>query len=136
MHIPRPRDLAIYRVNITEFATELVKLSADTKHNVWGLVHPDLPTHWYFGLSGICDFFADTPNPVPGPTANRVTRCRRAFPPNVDVLSVVHESLRGNIAPDFTESEKTHRHRHVGVGGNVQHRPRGQIARRDLRRPR
>jgi hypothetical protein len=104
---PGARDLAIYRVNITELATELVKLSADTKHNVSDLVHPDLPSHWYFGLSGTCDFFADGPDRVRGPTVSGVTRCRRAFPPSVDVLSVVHDSLRANIGPGWDEPEKT-----------------------------
>ncbi|KAK4445161.1 hypothetical protein QBC34DRAFT_473066 [Podospora aff. communis PSN243] len=104
---PGARDLAIYRVNITKLATELVHLSVSTKHNVSDLVHPDLPSHWYFGLSGICDFFADGPDRARGPTVSGTTHCRRAFPPNVNVLSVVHDSLRANVVPDWDESEKT-----------------------------
>ncbi|KAK5653608.1 hypothetical protein OQA88_8637 [Cercophora sp. LCS_1] len=104
---PGTRDLAIYRVNITELASELVNLSANTTHKTSDLVHPRLPSYWYYGLSGVCDFFADGPDPIRGPTTSGETKCRRSFPPKTDVLSILQDSLRANIEtiidPDRTE---------------------------------
>lgn len=92
-------------VNITTLASELVTLSANTTHTTSDLVHPNLPSYWYYGLSGICDFFADGSDPIRGRTAGGETRCRRAFPPKTDVLSILKESLRANI--DSSSSSET-----------------------------
>lgn len=83
------KDLALYRVNVTLLADGLVKLSTNSTRGLADLRHPDLPTYWYWGASGICDV-----------TPKSATRCRRSFPATQDIVKVVEESLRDTLSSD------------------------------------
>lgn len=89
---PALRDLAIYRVEVAELAHELAKPAALSPGNntftKTDLLHPALPPYWFYGLSGICDFYTDSGETV----------CRQEFPPNQHVLHVVEASLRSGFA--------------------------------------
>lgn len=86
---PATKDLALYRVNVTLLADGLVKLSPNSTRGLADLRHPDLPTHWYWGASGICDV-----------TPKNTTRCRRSFPATQDIVKVAEESLRDTLGGD------------------------------------
>jgi len=64
-------------------------------------VHPSLPQFWYFGYSGICDFFTDSPRI----SASGETKCRYGFPPDQNVLSVVEGSMRTALAANESVTE-------------------------------
>jgi len=87
---PATKDLALYRVNVTLLADGLVKLSPpNNTRGLANLRHPDLPTYWYWGASGICDV-----------TPKNATRCRRSFPATQNIVKVVEESLRDTLGSD------------------------------------
>jgi hypothetical protein len=99
---PPFRDLAIYRVDVVQLADELLRLSADSSNRTKpDLVHPSLPQFWYFGYSGICDFFTDSPRV----SAAGETKCRYGFPPDQKVLSVVEGSMRTALAANGSVAE-------------------------------
>ena len=95
---PALRDLAIYRVEVAELAHELTKPAALSPSNntftKTDLLHPALPPYWFYGLSGICDFYTDSARV----SAKGETVCRQEFPPNQHVLHVVEASLRSGFA--------------------------------------
>ncbi|KAK3385783.1 hypothetical protein B0H63DRAFT_510493 [Podospora didyma] len=98
---PGTKDLALYRVNATELAVGLQKLAFNDSRPADELLHPDLPVHWYWGMSAIpqfqlnltpsfhciCDIYATKDE----------TRCRRTFPPTQNILTIVEESLRDRL---------------------------------------
>jgi hypothetical protein len=86
---PVTKDLALYRVNVTLIADGLIKLSPNNTRGLADLRHPNLPTYWYWGASGVCDV-----------TPKNATRCRRSFPATQNVVKVVEESLRDNLGSD------------------------------------
>ncbi|KAK0744057.1 hypothetical protein B0T18DRAFT_392720 [Schizothecium vesticola] len=86
---PATKDLALYRVNVTLLADGLVKLSPNNTRGLADLRHPELPTYWYWGASGICDV-----------TPKSATRCRRSFPATQNIVKVVEESLRNTLSSD------------------------------------
>jgi hypothetical protein len=81
---PSTQELGIFRVNVTVVANGLQKLANDTR-DPSDLLSPDLPVYWYWGMSGICDVRQNKDE----------TRCRRAFPPTQNILTIVEESLEG-----------------------------------------
>ncbi|KAK3329148.1 hypothetical protein B0H66DRAFT_526539 [Apodospora peruviana] len=101
---PATRELAIYRVNVTQLAEELLKLddSNNNTHDISDLVHPQLPNFWYYGMSGICDVYSNSTRlSAPGPS-----QCRHAFPPTQNLLAVVEDSLRESLDSNGTNQEK------------------------------
>ncbi|KAK1758284.1 hypothetical protein QBC47DRAFT_374194 [Echria macrotheca] len=99
---PSLRDLGIYRVDVVQLADELLKLSAESNVTNADLVHPSLPQYWYFGYSGICDFFTSSSRI----SASGETQCRYGFPPDQNVLSVVEGSMRTAVAANGSVTEK------------------------------
>jgi len=100
---PGTRDLAIYRVDVALLAEELLKLSSNITLTKSDLVNPQLPNYWFFGTSGICDFYTDSARL----TAQGETRCRRAFPPSQSILSVVEESIGSGSSFNGTDQENS-----------------------------
>ena len=49
---PATKDICLYRVNVTLLALGLQKLALTDGGNGTELRHPDLPTYWYWGMSG------------------------------------------------------------------------------------
>ncbi|KXX75464.1 hypothetical protein MMYC01_208586 [Madurella mycetomatis] len=88
---PATRDIALYRVNVTSLADELQRLAMDDGGNKTVLLRPpELATYWYWGMSGICDNFEMTGE----------TRCRWAFSPTQNLISILEESLRDRLGND------------------------------------
>ncbi|KAK4097258.1 hypothetical protein N658DRAFT_561920 [Parathielavia hyrcaniae] len=87
---PTTKDIALYRVNVTLLADGLQKLALLDSGHAADLPRAELPTYWYWGMSGICDVFQETGK----------TRCRRAFPPTQNLLGVLEESLRDRLSSD------------------------------------
>ncbi|KAK4198575.1 hypothetical protein QBC40DRAFT_178509 [Triangularia verruculosa] len=90
------KELALYRVNVTQLAHDLHnQVSNDTGDGLpTDLLHSNLPSYWYWGISGICDVHLGQPER---------THCRREFLPKQHILTLVEESLRpsvDNIAQD------------------------------------
>ncbi|KAK3348731.1 hypothetical protein B0T25DRAFT_546397 [Lasiosphaeria hispida] len=81
---PAIKDFALYRVNVTQLADELQKQAHSGKRDTAELRNPNLPTWWYWGMSGICDIGRGE---EPG-------RCHREFPPTKGILAIVEDSLR------------------------------------------
>ncbi|KAK4458329.1 hypothetical protein QBC42DRAFT_314960, partial [Cladorrhinum samala] len=88
---PTVKEIALYRVNVTQLAQNLQIQSLNNSRNVAHLIHPALPSYWYWGISGICDVF-ESPSPKKG-----TRKCRRAFPPTQDLLTLLEESLRDSL---------------------------------------
>ncbi|KAK4183500.1 hypothetical protein QBC35DRAFT_393751, partial [Podospora australis] len=85
------RDVtSVYRMNVTFLAEGLQKQAFGDARNVTNLLHPVLPTYWHWGMSGICDTYYN----------NNATRCRRAFPPTQNILTIVEETLRDHLDGD------------------------------------
>ncbi|KAK0641879.1 hypothetical protein B0T16DRAFT_221792 [Cercophora newfieldiana] len=106
---PGTRDLAIYRVDVANLADELLKLASGNENDnrtKSDLLHPDLPQYWFYGQSGICDFYTDSPRL----SAKGETTCRYGFPPDQRVLSVVEGSIRSGLG------------RNSSVGGTPENR--------------
>ncbi|KAK4654191.1 hypothetical protein QC762_401847 [Podospora pseudocomata] len=91
---PNVKDLALYRVNVTRLAEDLhsqvLKKTEDTSPK--DLLHPNLPTYWLWGISGICDDYPDK------------AVCRRRFLPTQDILTLVEHSLTSGT-DDGTQDE-------------------------------
>ncbi|KAK4167849.1 hypothetical protein QBC43DRAFT_285162 [Cladorrhinum sp. PSN259] len=91
---PTVKDIALYRVNVTQLAQNLQTVSLNNSRNVARLIHPALPSYWYWGISGVCDAF-ESPSPKEG-----TRKCRRAFPPTQNLLTLLEESLRDSLDDD------------------------------------
>jgi len=95
---PALRYLAIYRVDVAELAHQLTNPTAlgpsKSTPTKTDLLHPALPPYWFYGLSGICDFYTDSART----SAEAEAVCRQEFPPNQHVLHVVEASLRSGLA--------------------------------------
>lgn len=91
---PTVKDIALYRVNVTQLAQNLQIQSLNNSRNVAHLIHPALPSYWYWGISGVCDVF-ESPSPKKG-----TRKCRRAFPPTQNLLTLLEESLRDSLDDD------------------------------------
>ena len=90
---PRTTALSLYRVNVTLLAEGLQNLAVqDGGQSGPTLLHPDLPTYWYWGMSGICDVYISR--------TKTDTQCRRRFPPTNDLLSIVEASVRDHSGGD------------------------------------
>ena len=79
--------LCLYRVKVAVLAEGLQKLAFNSTQNVPELLHPELPTYWYWGMSGVCDVY----------DSKHETRCRRQFPPTNNLITIVEESLRDGL---------------------------------------
>ena len=79
--------LCLYRVKVAVLAEGLQKLAYNGTQNVPELLHPELPTYWYWGMSGVCDVY----------DSKDETRCRRQFPPTNNLITIVEEFLRGGL---------------------------------------
>ncbi|KAK3896515.1 hypothetical protein C8A05DRAFT_20519 [Staphylotrichum tortipilum] len=90
---PRTTALSLYLVNVTLLAEGLQNLAVqDGGQPGPTLLHPDLPTYWYWGMSGICDVYISR--------TKTDTQCRRRFPPTDDLLSIVEASVRDRSGGD------------------------------------
>lgn len=79
-------NLALYRVKVAVLAGGLQRLASNNSQNAPELLHPELPTYWYWGTSGVCDVYS-----------NGETRCRHQFPPTNGLITIVEESLRDRL---------------------------------------
>ena len=79
--------LCLYRVKVAVLAEGLQKLAYNGTQNVPELLHPELPTYWYWGMSGVCDVY----------DSKDETRCRRQFPPTNNLITIVEEFLRDGL---------------------------------------
>ncbi|KAK4203355.1 hypothetical protein QBC40DRAFT_316979 [Triangularia verruculosa] len=91
---PTVKEIALYRVSVTQLAQNLQTQGLNNSNNVAHLIHPALPSYWYWGISGICDVF-EAPSPEEG-----AQNCRRAFPPTQNLLALLEESLRDSLGHD------------------------------------
>lgn len=83
--VPGTVDLALYRVKVAVLAEGLPALALNG--NQPQLLHPELPTYWYWGMAGVCDVY----------DSKSETRCRRQFPPTGNLITIVEESLRDRL---------------------------------------
>ncbi|KAK0653990.1 hypothetical protein QBC41DRAFT_288115 [Cercophora samala] len=80
---PTVQNLALYRVDVAHLAEDLHdrEFGRSKDDSQTDLLHPNLPTHWLWGISGVCDVYPDK------------THCRRGFLPTQDILTLVKHSL-------------------------------------------
>ncbi|SPQ18735.1 1febf056-33d6-4dce-847d-76ce4d045619 [Thermothielavioides terrestris] len=91
---PSTKDIALFRANVTLVANGLHDLAAlDSGNETEVPRSSELPTYWYWGMSGICDVY----------NATGETRCRRTFPPTANLLSIVQDSLRDRFGDDHDQ---------------------------------
>ncbi|KAH6640191.1 hypothetical protein F5144DRAFT_87907 [Chaetomium tenue] len=88
---PATKNICLYRVNVTLLADGLHRLAVVDGGNETDFPLTDeLPTYWYWGMSGMCDVFETTGE----------TNCRRAFPPTKNVLGTLEDSLTDRLGND------------------------------------
>ncbi|KAK0701219.1 hypothetical protein B0T21DRAFT_353802 [Apiosordaria backusii] len=92
---PAVKDLALYQVNVALLAEELHSQAFnETGSAAADLLHPNLPSYWYGGISGICDIYSEE---------RHKTHCRRAFLPTQNILTIVEDSLRSFVDDNAQE---------------------------------
>ncbi|KAK3991551.1 hypothetical protein QBC44DRAFT_357587 [Cladorrhinum sp. PSN332] len=97
---PTIKDIALYRVNVTQLAQNLQTQGLNNSRDVSHLVHPALPTYWYWGVSGVCDVHEANGDD----SKDEVIRCRRKFLPTQGLLTLVEESLRDSLNDGSNDS--------------------------------
>ncbi|KAK4223750.1 hypothetical protein QBC38DRAFT_43030 [Podospora fimiseda] len=91
---PTIKEIALYRVNVTQLAQNLQIQGLNNSRDVSHLIHPALPTYWYWGISGICDVHED-----------ETVNCRQKFLPTQGLLNLIEESLRDRLSNDTNDSD-------------------------------